>query len=551
MLHDRGNFVNYQILLLPRTDYWSWVRASKDYVLRYGPNLTPDPVTAANYMPPRQVITFPVLPGGYPEYGDIERWLMDHHPGIRLDPIEVFAPGDFNNELERRIADKDRYGQTQRPFYLLWPSEYAVITQRFGANPQIYGRFGLPGHEGIDFRAKMNTNIYCSFPGEVYRVHTNPNSHAYGIHVRIRHRYSYKTIYGHLMKVLVGEGEKIEAGQLIGIADSTGASTGSHLHMSLKLNGATIRGETDYPKDIIDPSQYMVWPERALTKSFNSYGWSADKCLIGVNGRVRGQLQAMDLEAITEARLEAVKLDQKETNGTINQLRAINPAMFIMVRLTADFSRDPVSVEDFISHVQSDLERLYRLGIRYYEIHSSPNLQSEGWQRSWHGGGQFSNWFREVVDRLRDTYPEGKFGFPGLSPGEALTGWRGDLEQFLSDAEEAIFFADWVGVNSYWTDVSGMKALEGGRMYEEYRLHYPDKLLFVTEFCNPSAGVSNQAKGRQYLEFYRMLREIPGIGAAFAYTLSASNGHGAIVWRDEKNGRNPIPGIIGDRAIKS
>lgn len=541
--------MDYQILLLPRRDYWSWVRASKDYVLRYGPNLTPDPVTAANYMPPRQVITFPVLPGGYPEFGSIERWLMDHYPGVRLDPIEVFAPEDFKAALEKRMMDKDRYGMTQRPFYLLWPSEYAVITQRFGANPQIYGRFGLPGHEGIDFRAKMDTKIYCCFDGEVYRVHTNPRSHAYGIHVRIRHRFSYKTIYGHLKKALVNEGERIEAGQLIGIADSTGASTGSHLHLTLKLDGSTIREETDYPKDIIDPSQYLVWPENALRKSFNSYGWSADKCLIGVNGRVRDHLKAEDLEAIAEARLEAVKLDQAETQGTINQLRAINPAMFLMVRLTSNFSRDPVLVEDFISHVEPDVDRLYRLGIRYFEVHTNPNLQVEGWQRSWHRGDQFSDWFKAVVNRLRDSRPEAKFGFPGLSPGGTLSGWRGDLEQFLSDAEEAVFYADWVGVNCYWTDVSGMKAVDGGRMYEEYRLRYPNKLLFVTEFCNPSARVSNQAKGQQYLDFYRMLRKASGVGAAFAYTLSASNGHDAIVWRGEDGNLSPISRIIGDRAF--
>jgi len=539
--------MDYQIILLPRNNYWSWIRACTDYVLSYGPNLTPDPVTAAQYMPPRQVITFPMVPGGYPEQGDIERWFLAHYPGIRLDPIEVDTPRKLQAALDKRIADRDRYGQKQRPFYLLWPTDFAYITQEFRANPHIYGRWGFPGHEGIDFRARTNTNIYCCADGEVYRLHTNPDNHPYGIHVRIRHKDGYKTVYAHFTKALVSEGEVVEAGQVIGLADTTGASVGSHLHLSLKRDGATERGETDYPKDIIDPTPFLVWPEGIASKSFDVFGWPAGKCLIGAHGRVGGRLEDEDVEAITIARLEAVKLCLSETKEAIERLRAINPAIFLAVRLTADFSGDPVSADSFVSNVASDMGRLYRLGIRYFEVHANPNLQFGGWQRSWRGGEEFSNWFSKVVKTLRDPYPEARFGFPGLSPGSALSGWRAEVDRFLDDAEEAVLLADWVGVNCYWTESTGIKSPRGGRFHEEYRLRYPNKLLFITEFSNPSASVNSRIKGQQYLDFYRMLRDIPGIGVVFAYTLSAVDGHDAMVWRSEEGGINQIPGIISDR----
>jgi murein DD-endopeptidase MepM/ murein hydrolase activator NlpD len=498
-------------------------------------------------MPPRQVITFPLDPGGYPEQGDIERWFLAHYPGIRLDPIEVDTPSKLQAALDKRIADRDRYGQKQRPFYLLWPTDFAYITQEFRANPHIYGRWDFPGHEGIDFRARISTNIYCCADGEVYRLHTNPNNHPYGIHVRIRHKDGYKTVYAHFTKALVSEGEVVKAGQVIGFADSTGASVGSHLHLTLKRDGATERGETDYPKDIIDPTPFLVWPEGVVSKSFDAFDWPAGKCLIGAHGRVGGRLEDEDVEVITIARLEAVKLGLSETKKTIERLRAINPAIFLAVRLTADFSGDPVSANSFISHVAPDMGRLYRLGIRYFEVHANPNLQFGGWQRSWLGGEEFGSWFSKVVKTLRDPYPEARFGFPGLSPGNALSGWRAEVDRFLDDAEEAVLLADWVGVNCYWTESAGVKSHRGGRFHEEYRLRYPNKLLFITEFSNPSASVNSRIKGQQYLDFYRMLRDIPGIGAVFAYTLSAVDGHDAMVWRNEEGGINQIPGIINDR----
>ena len=180
--------MDYQIILLPTDNYWEWVRACREYVMTYGPNLTADPGVAARYMTPQQVITFANTPGAYVQSDDMLRWFDENYPGVRADPVATATPAGLEAEFRERIAAHDRYGQKRRPFYLVWPTDYPVVTQSFGANPQIYSRYGVPAHEGLDIRALTNTNVYACFGGVVYEVHKNPKDHAYGIHVRIRHR---------------------------------------------------------------------------------------------------------------------------------------------------------------------------------------------------------------------------------------------------------------------------------------------------------------------------------------------------------------------------
>ncbi len=541
--------MEHQVILLPRENYWTWVRSCTEYVLQYGPNLTQDPQTAAQYMAPAQVITFPVVPGGYPEYSQLDEWFFSQHPGVRLDPISTDTAEGLQEEFALRIADEDRYGQKRKSFYLLWPTDYSFITQEYGANPQIYSRFGMPGHEGVDIRALNNTNIYCCADGVVYRVHNNPDPrvHAYGKHVRVRHKDGYKTVYGHLARPLVQVGQELKAGELLGRANSTGASTGSHLHLTLKRDGATDRGETNYPKDIIDPTPFLIWP--AAKKSFEPSRLNHEKCLLGAHARVGEPLQDEDLNLIRLARLEAVKLELDESLDTIERIRGLNPAMFIVVRVTGDFSGEAISTERFFASIENNFGRLYRSGIRYFEIHSNPNVQNSGWRRSWRDGLEFSQWFTKVTQMIKARFPEAKVGFPGLSQGELLPGWRADDAQFLNEAVSAVQNADWVGVNCYWTDQASLRERNKGRAFEVYRDKFPDKQLIITEFCNPIQGIADSTKARQYIEFYRMVRAQPGIAAAFAFTLSADRGHDAIVWRSETSDGSEFAELIGKRSL--
>lgn len=531
----------FHILLLPEIGYWDWVRACREYVLTFGTRLTPDPGAAASYMAPRQVVSYPGEADGFAKVAEVGEWFASNHPDIRLDPIPAGSPEELQTALAARLEGADRFGQRQRPFSLLWPTEYPVITQSFGANPRIYNRFGMPGHEGIDMRALPNTKIFAGAEGEVYRVELDPNAHAYGIHVRIRHRDGYRSVYGHLAKALVAEGDRVEAGQVIGTADATGASVLAHLHFTLKRDFATEQGETDYPMDVIDPSGYLIFPESIVSKSLPK--WPAGKCLVGAHGRIGGPLQERDLELIRTAKLECVALEVAGGGPAVERLLGIHPGMLIIGRLTADFSSESVTPRKFVSSVQQPMAELYQAGARHFELAPNPNLESEGWGRSWPGGKEFGSWFVQALEGLKERFPEAQIGYPGLSPGEAIPGRRQAALEFLEAGVQAVMAADWVGVNCFWTDVAGMERLQHGRLHDEYRLRFPDKLLMVTEFGNPSSSVPAGVKASQYLAFYARLRQERGIGAAIAYALAAESGYGALVWDEQ------LAQVVGARAF--
>jgi murein DD-endopeptidase MepM/ murein hydrolase activator NlpD len=133
-----------------------------------------------------------------------------------------------------------------------WPAESRTITQKYGANPDYYMKFGLPGHEGVDIRAVRNSKIFAVAQGTVRLVLTDPRNrddggHNYGIQVRITHAEGYETIYAHLSAFNVLPGDSVRAGQQIGLADNTGNSFGDHLHLTLKRHGV-----------IIDPTPFLA-----------------------------------------------------------------------------------------------------------------------------------------------------------------------------------------------------------------------------------------------------------------------------------------------------
>ena len=146
-------------------------------------------------------------------------------------------------------------------FDVLWPTQYAKITQRFGENPSVYNKFGLPGHEGIDVQAPEGSEVYAVADGFVSDVRldgfSDPMLKPYGNQIRIKHDGGYETIYAHLSQVMVTRGQFVIAKQLIALAGNTGHSSGAHLHLSVKKQDATASGETDFPYDLVDPEPYL------------------------------------------------------------------------------------------------------------------------------------------------------------------------------------------------------------------------------------------------------------------------------------------------------
>ncbi|WP_420631612.1 peptidoglycan DD-metalloendopeptidase family protein [Candidatus Leptofilum sp.] len=141
-----------------------------------------------------------------------------------------------------------------------WPTEFRQINQYFGQNPQNYAQFGLPGHEGLDLMAPTGSRIFAVAPGTVRVVNTSPTGHNYGIHVRVDHKDGWQTIYAHMQRANVRVGQPVKAGDQLGLADNTGNSFGSHLHLTLKRQNSsyTDNSGTKWPYNIYDPTPFLL-----------------------------------------------------------------------------------------------------------------------------------------------------------------------------------------------------------------------------------------------------------------------------------------------------
>jgi murein DD-endopeptidase MepM/ murein hydrolase activator NlpD len=89
-------------------------------------------------------------------------------------------------------------------------------------------------HYGVDMAAPWGTPFYAAGDGVV--IEAGPMA-GYGNAIMIQHSNGDVTVYGHEEKVLVTVGEKVKAGQLIGLVGSLGQSTGPHLHFEVRLGG--------------------------------------------------------------------------------------------------------------------------------------------------------------------------------------------------------------------------------------------------------------------------------------------------------------------------
>lgn len=99
-------------------------------------------------------------------------------------------------------------------------------------------------HAGIDLAAPTGTPIYATADGIVSRA---DRFSSYGLYISIEHGGDLETRFAHLSRLVVGQGESVRKGDLIGYVGSTGRSTGPHLHYEIRIAGVAV-----------DPRPYMI-----------------------------------------------------------------------------------------------------------------------------------------------------------------------------------------------------------------------------------------------------------------------------------------------------
>lgn len=152
----------------------------------------------------------------------------------------AFTPIEFDKELDekyQKLADGlERWNGLRRLNEIL-PIGKPVdsrITSNYGTRKDPFTGKSKQ-HRGIDFAGKIGTELMAVAPG---RVVSAGERVGYGTTVEIDHGLGFTTLYAHLSQILVSRGDWVRPGTIIGLAGSSGRSTGPHLHYEIRYKGA-------------------------------------------------------------------------------------------------------------------------------------------------------------------------------------------------------------------------------------------------------------------------------------------------------------------------
>lgn len=135
-------------------------------------------------------------------------------------------------ELKEKVAERNaRLAVTPS----IWPTN-GDVTSRFGWRNSPFG-WGSDWHPGIDIANSYGTPIAATADGQVVMSGWYGG---YGKCVQIDHGDGIVTLYGHNSEIVVRVGQMVKKGEVIAYMGSTGASTGSHVHYEIRVNGTAV-----------------------------------------------------------------------------------------------------------------------------------------------------------------------------------------------------------------------------------------------------------------------------------------------------------------------
>lgn len=130
------------------------------------------------------------------------------------------------------------------------------ITQYFNNPSDRYKKYGMNRHNGIDLWYNEGTEVFACHGG--VGVYVENDLAGYGNYYRVTGE-GFQTTYGHLKSGTPSR--TVKAGELIGYGDSTGNSTGHHLHLTVKRvdpNGNVLNAN-DSMNGAVDPLPLITW----------------------------------------------------------------------------------------------------------------------------------------------------------------------------------------------------------------------------------------------------------------------------------------------------
>jgi murein DD-endopeptidase MepM/ murein hydrolase activator NlpD len=164
----------------------------------------------------------------------------------------------------------DMDGKSLSRAYLASPVQFSRQTSGFAV--RLHPIFNTrQAHLGVDYAAPTGTPALTVGDGVVSFA---GRQGGYGNVVKVRHGNGHETLYAHLSKIHVRQGQTVQKGQRIGDVGSTGWSTGPHLHFEFLVNGV----HTD-PEKVIRQAQSIPISPSAMKDFINTVGQAQARLL--------------------------------------------------------------------------------------------------------------------------------------------------------------------------------------------------------------------------------------------------------------------------------
>lgn len=180
----------------------------------------------------------------------------------KQDEIDKYnkAMDDVNKKLEEafkkaqeQIKNNNNNGSDGLKFNgsFIWPCNNKTVTSTVKKR---WGRL----HKGIDIGASYES-VYASATGYAYNAY---DRNGYGVYIMVFHGSGYVTLYGHLSKSHVSDGQLVKQGQVIATSGNSGGSTGAHLHFEIRQATSISQFFSKSPLNPLDylPGGYKLAP---------------------------------------------------------------------------------------------------------------------------------------------------------------------------------------------------------------------------------------------------------------------------------------------------
>ena len=164
---------------------------------------------------------------------------LDPQPGKLSAADELNRLDDAVKEQTQRLTALERLmaraGKAVAALPSRWPvrgavnSEYGTRQSPWTKDPEF--------HAGMDIRAERGTPVQAPATGTV--AHAGPHAE-YGLAVILDHGNDLRSVYGHLSRVGVQPGQRVERGAELGLTGNTGRSSGPHLHYEIVVKGKPV-----------------------------------------------------------------------------------------------------------------------------------------------------------------------------------------------------------------------------------------------------------------------------------------------------------------------